>query len=241
MRAIFILAAALPALVLAGCGRNDEAFRVDYRQRSIALCVGNAPAELASAGLWSEGMRPGLEPICGCTVDRAMAELSTAQLRSQSARRDLTPEERAAQSRWFSECTINYLQSGAGGAPPPPIPSGPDGGPPPVGEPRVGGAAPEPLPARPRANLASYLSSDDYPAVAIRNEEQGRVAFRLSVDASGRVTACAITSSSGSATLDAATCRIMRSRARYTPARDANGKAIASQDRAAVSWVLPKD
>lgn len=236
MRAIFILAAALPALALAGCGRNDEAFRVDYRQRSIALCVGNAPAELASNGLWSEGMRPGLEPICGCTVDRAMAELSTAQLRSQSARRDLTPDERAAQSRWFSECTIKHLQSGAGGVPPPsPLPSGPEGGP------RAGGAPGDPLSARPRANLASYLSSDDYPAAAIRNEEQGRVAFMLSVDASGRVTACAITSSSGSAALDAATCRIMRSRARYTPARDANGKAIASQDRAAVSWVLPKD
>ena len=240
MRAIFILAAALPALALAGCGRNDEAFRVDYRQRSIALCVGNAPAELATNGLWSEGMRPGLEPICGCTVDRAMAELSTNELRSQSARTALTREERAAQSRWFSECTIDYLQRGGGAAPPAsPIPSDPETPPPAAPQADAGTSAPGA--ARARANLASYLSADDYPAAAMRANEQGRVSFTLDVDANGRVTACAITSSSGSASLDSATCRIMRSRARYTPARDANGKAIPSQDRAAVTWVLPKD
>jgi TonB family protein len=241
MRAIFILAAAFPALAaLSACGRSDEAFRADYRQRSVAMCVGNAPAELAANGLWSEGIRPGIEPICGCTVDRAMTALTTAQLRSQSARADLTPEERAAQSRWFSECTMEYLRSGVE-VPPPPIATGPEGGPPPVGEPRVGGAPPEPLPSRARANLAQYVTADDYPAAAIRNNEQGRVAFSLAIDANGRVTNCAITTSSGSAALDMATCRIMRSRARYTPARDANGKAIASQDRAAVSWVLPKE
>lgn len=95
--------------------------------------------------------------------------------------------------------------------------------------------------ARPRANLASYLSSDDYPAAAIRNEEQGSVAFALDIGADGRVTDCRVRQSSGSAALDAATCRIMRSRARYTPARDADGKAIAGHDQGVVRWVLPPE
>jgi TonB family protein len=237
MRAIFTLAAAVPALIaLAACGRKDdeEAFRADYRQRSVAMCIGNAPSELASSGLWSEAMRPGLEPICGCTVDRAMAELSTAELRSQSTRAALTREERAAQARWFSECTIDYLRRNPVGdlAPPPvPAPAPSDGA----------GAPGEPSTARPRANLSSYFSADDYPASAVRSNEQGRTAFILDVDANGRVTGCIIRESSGSAALDAATCRIIRSRARYTPARDANGKAIAGQDRGAVTWQLPKD
>lgn len=237
MRAIFTLAAAVPALIaLAACGRGDdedgEPFRADYRVRSIPRCIGNAPSELAGAGLWSEAMRPGLEPICICTVDRAMAELSTAELRSQSTRAALTREERAAQARWFSECTIEHLRRNpVGDIAPPPIPA------PPLGA----GAPGEPSSARPRANLSSYFSADDYPASAMRNNEQGRTAFNLDVDANGRVVACVIRESSGSATLDAATCRIIRSRARYTPARDANGKAIAGQDRGAVTWQLPKD
>jgi TonB family protein len=238
MRAIFTLAAAVPALIaLAACGRNgdEDAFRADYRQRSVAMCIGNAPSELASSGLWSEAMRPGLEPICGCTVDRALAELSNAELRSQLARTALTREERAAQARWFSECTIDYLRRNPiGDLAPPPIPAPSDG----AGAP---GAPGEPSAARPRANLSSYFSADDYPASAARNNEQGRTAFNLDVDANGRVTACIIRESSGSAALDAATCRIIRSRARYTPARDPNGKAIPGQDRGTVTWQLPKD
>ena len=61
-------------------------------------------------------------------------------------------------------------------------------------------------------------------ASALRNEEEGTTGFRLTVGPNGRVTDCTVTSSSGSNALDAATCRIMRSRARFTPARNNLGE-----------------
>jgi protein TonB len=91
-------------------------------------------------------------------------------------------------------------------------------------------------PARARANLASYVSNDDYPASALRNEEEGTTGFRLTVGADGRVTNCVVTSSSGSAALDNATCRIMRSRARFTPARDSNGNNTTDTVNARITW-----
>jgi TonB family protein len=94
-------------------------------------------------------------------------------------------------------------------------------------------------PERTRANLASYFSDDDYPAVALRAEEEGTVSFRLTIDADGRVADCQVTASSGSAALDSATCRILRSRARYSPARDARGRPTIGSDAARVTWRLP--
>lgn len=96
--------------------------------------------------------------------------------------------------------------------------------------------------ARARYPLSRYVSiSDDYPAAALRNNEQGRVAFALAIDANGRVNGCRITRSSGSAALDAATCRIMRARARYTPARDARGIAVPDADVGVIDWILKED
>ncbi|TFI57267.1 energy transducer TonB [Sphingomonas parva] len=103
--------------------------------------------------------------------------------------------------------------------------------------------APEPKKiesARARANLASYVSDADYPAAAIRGEEQGVARFQLSVGTNGRVTGCTITGSSGSSALDAATCRIMKQRARFTPARDSAGNPTTDTVSNAIKWVLPE-
>jgi protein TonB len=94
-------------------------------------------------------------------------------------------------------------------------------------------------PAHARADLASYVSDADYPSTAIRNEEQGTTRFRLTVGADGRVTDCAVTGSSGSAALDATTCRLMKSRARFTPARDSDGRPTGDTVANAIRWVLP--
>jgi protein TonB len=120
--------------------------------------------------------------------------------------------------------------------PPPPFPQGPTIAPP---------ADPPPPPprkiepARARANLASYVSDADYPSSAIRNEEQGTTRFRLGVGADGRVTECTVTATSGSSALDSATCRLMKSRARFTPARDSDGKAVGDSVASGIRWVLP--
>jgi protein TonB len=96
-------------------------------------------------------------------------------------------------------------------------------------------------PQRARANLNSYFSTDDYPAGALRNNEQGTTGFSLTIGTSGRVDACTVTSSSGSSALDQATCRILRSRARYTPARDENGNPAVGRDSGRVTWRLPSE
>lgn len=92
---------------------------------------------------------------------------------------------------------------------------------------------------RARANLNSYFSTDDYPAAALRANEQGTTGFRLTIGTNGRVTACEVTSPSGSAALDRATCRILQSRARYRPARDSYGNPAAGSDSGRVTWRLP--
>ena len=95
-------------------------------------------------------------------------------------------------------------------------------------------------PARARANLASYVSDEDYPNAAVRNEEQGTTRFRLGVGPDGRVSECTVTASSGSTALDGATCRLMKQRARFTPARDSDGRATTDTVASAIRWVLPE-
>jgi len=95
-------------------------------------------------------------------------------------------------------------------------------------------------PARPIAPLATYISSDDYPT-GLEHHQEGRVSLNLDIEPSGRVVACRVTESSGSAQLDRTACRVMRSRARFEPARNARGVAVAGRFRAAVQWTLPAD
>ncbi|HEX8625278.1 MAG TPA: TonB family protein [Allosphingosinicella sp.] len=96
-------------------------------------------------------------------------------------------------------------------------------------------------PARAKANLASYVSDEDYPSNAARNEEQGTTRFRLAVGPDGKVKDCTVTSSSGSSALDATTCRLMKQRAKFTPARNNRGELTSDTVSSAIRWVLPTD
>jgi protein TonB len=96
-------------------------------------------------------------------------------------------------------------------------------------------------PRHAKANLALLFSTDDYPMAAIRREEQGTVAFNLSVSRRGYVTDCQIVSSSGSEALDEATCDILESRAKFEPARDSLGKRVADESSGRIRWELPED
>ena len=77
-----------------------------------------------------------------------------------------------------------------------------------------------------RGDLRTLFSADDYPADAVRNEEQRTVQAELSVDPQGRVSACRIIRSSGHTTLDQATCQILQRWATFRPARDAHGTPV---------------
>lgn len=98
-----------------------------------------------------------------------------------------------------------------------------------------------PRTARPRGNQAGWVTTDDYPTADIRAGHAGTVRFRVAIDASGRVTGCTVTQSSGHAGLDAATCRNVTRRARFDPASDGAGEKVAGTYEGTIRWVIPQD
>jgi TonB family protein len=95
--------------------------------------------------------------------------------------------------------------------------------------------------ARPPVHVAGTITNDDYPAAAIRAEEEGSVSVRLQVSADGRVESCTVARSSGSAVLDSTTCQLLSARARFEPARDAGGRRVRGSVTRSVRWELPDD
>ena len=86
---------------------------------------------------------------------------------------------------------------------------------------------------------ADWITHDDYPVAALQQGLSGTVEVAFAVDPTGRTTGCSITKSSGSAILDDAACNAMLPRARFEPAKDAGGKAVAGTSPRRVRWSLP--
>ena len=102
-------------------------------------------------------------------------------------------------------------------APPPVIPPVAPAPPPPPPAPRKVSAA------KAKGSLIGLFSDEDYPASAQASGAEGTAQASLTIGPDGRVTGCSITRSAGNSSLDAATCSILRRRAKFTPARDSNG------------------
>jgi len=83
------------------------------------------------------------------------------------------------------------------------------------------------------------ISSDDYPSVAAGRDESGRVVALFEVDARGVPSNCRPVVSSGSETLDVATCRLITRRFRYDPALDSKGQATSTTVVRTLTWRLP--
>jgi protein TonB len=79
--------------------------------------------------------------------------------------------------------------------------------------------------ARARGDVRSLFSSDDYPASAQSAGAEGSAQAQLTIGPDGRVVGCSLVRSTGNGALDAATCNILRRRAKFTPARDSSGNA----------------
>lgn len=98
-----------------------------------------------------------------------------------------------------------------------------------------------PKAAVPRGNMAGWVTTEDYPGSDLRQNHSGTVRFRLALDASGKVSGCTITQSSGYQGLDATTCRLITRRARFDPARNASGDAAGGTYEGTIRWVIPQD
>ena len=98
-----------------------------------------------------------------------------------------------------------------------------------------------PKSAQPKGRPGDWVTTNDYPSRALREEREGTTGFRLTVGPDGRVTNCEVTSSSGSPDLDSATCDNLRRRARFTPGTDGEGNPTTSTYSSRTRWVIPKE
>lgn len=94
--------------------------------------------------------------------------------------------------------------------------------------------------AVPKKSRASWVEAEDYPAAALRAEEEGQVTVKLAIAPTGDVAGCDVIKSSGSRALDGTTCRIIQRRAKYRPATDAIGRPVQGFDQHTVRWTLPQ-
>ena len=81
--------------------------------------------------------------------------------------------------------------------------------------------------------------ADHYPPEALKRGEQGRVAFRLTIDKEGKIAGCDVTESSGFAILDRETCELLVRYAHLKPVVDSDGRRIRATRSGHIVWTLP--
>jgi len=130
---------------------------------------------------------------------------------------------------------------------PPPIrtqPTIPPPAPPALIVPPPAPPAPPPAPSQARGASPDGLSrwsrriQENYPSRALREETEGTVGVAVTIDASGRVSSCRVTRSSGSGILDDAACKGMERYARFNPALDAAGNPTNGSYSTAITYKL---
>lgn len=94
-------------------------------------------------------------------------------------------------------------------------------------------------PATPRGSPGNWIRTSDYPAAALNAGHLGLVRFRLTVEADGTVSACAIQAESTPADFSTVTCRAVTARAQFLPALNDAGQPVRSYFATAVRWQMP--
>jgi hypothetical protein len=92
--------------------------------------------------------------------------------------------------------------------------------------------------AKTHRSLKSMFSSDDYPDIALLEEQGGQLSFVLLIDEKGSVVNCTVDQTSGYASLDAQSCSVIKTRARFSPAIDAQGKPAKTGATGRVRWLI---
>lgn len=99
----------------------------------------------------------------------------------------------------------------------------------------------KPKAAAPKGKWQQWVTTNDYPTHDLRAEHQGTTRYRLTIDTAGRVTNCAVTTSSGWPGLDKAACERVSARARFEPASDQSGARVTGSYTGSVTWQIPQD
>lgn len=97
----------------------------------------------------------------------------------------------------------------------------------------------KPAATKPVLLTAAPITSNDYPAEAVRDNAAGRTSVELTVSAKGKVSDCRITATSGNVLLDETTCSLLSRRGRFTPGADSSGAPTESKYQRSVTWAVP--
>ena len=91
--------------------------------------------------------------------------------------------------------------------------------------------------SEPKAELAAIFSTEDYPYEAYSEGKGGTVGVLFWIEATGRVSTCEVIESSALPVLEKATCDVLTKRAKYSPAKDAEGRAVRAPSFSRVRWM----
>jgi TonB family protein len=86
-------------------------------------------------------------------------------------------------------------------------------------------------------NPGSIITDRDYPASD--HDKEGTTRFDLMVGPDGKPVSCTTTLSSGHSVLDQTACNAFMKRARFSPAKDANGMPTMGRYKGSVTWKAP--
>lgn len=108
--------------------------------------------------------------------------------------------------------------------------------------PSAGLARDRATPVAPKNSPGGWFPPSAYPVEAKRRGEQGTVSIELTIDPSGTPTVCRVIASSGSSSLDRASCELARANGRFIPAKDARGRPVeAIYAVPGIRWALYDD
>lgn len=92
--------------------------------------------------------------------------------------------------------------------------------------------------ARPIGDAKNWIRGADYPRDMLKQRQPALINFRLSVDETGRASACHIQQTTRPQEFDDAVCNALLKRAMFTPALDVDGKPMASYWRSQVRFAI---
>lgn len=98
----------------------------------------------------------------------------------------------------------------------------------------------ETIPPEPIGDPSAWIRESDYPSNFLRNGEEGTSRFQVRVGPNGLPTVCFTIASSGHFQLDGRACALVMSRARFNPARNGSGNAVAGIYTGSHDWQAPR-
>ena len=91
-------------------------------------------------------------------------------------------------------------------------------------------------PASPIGDQGNWLRTADFPTNSVWKGESGLVRIRLDIEPDGSVSNCRVLYRTNPDSFADLTCKLMKERARFTPALDAAGRPVKSLYLTQIRW-----